>query len=118
MVLKNCERLTTKADTPHVSIGGMLARRIKVAQFQRGGLTTARFADKNTQAAAAAIGELLDAPENRPSRAPGLQQESTGLKCHAPLSGGEVEEFKFVLHQNGVAEGSQEGLNLFLELAE
>jgi hypothetical protein len=117
MVLENSERLTTKIDTPHVSIEGMLARRIKVAQFQRGGLTTSRFADKNTQATAAAIGDLLDAPGNRPPRAPGLQQEPTGLECQAPLSGGEVEEFKFVLHQNGVAEGSQEGLNLFLELA-
>src|SRR5271167_3118775 len=118
MVLENSERLTTKVATPHASIGGTLARRIKVAQFQRGGLTTSRFADKNAQASAAAIGKLLDAPENRSSRAPGLQQETTGLECHAPLSGGEVEEFKFVLHQNGVAEGSEEGLNLFLELSE
>ena len=118
MVLENSERLTTKVATPHVSIGGMLAWRIKVAQFQCGGLTTSRFADKNAQAAAAAIGKLLDAPENRPSGAPGLQQEPTGLKGQPPLSGGEVEEFKFVLHQNGVAEGSEEGLNLFLELSE
>jgi hypothetical protein len=34
------------------------------------------------------------------------------------LAGSEVEQLKFVLHQNRVAERSQEGLNFLLELAE
>jgi hypothetical protein len=34
------------------------------------------------------------------------------------LAGSEVEQLKFILHQNGVAERSQEDLDFLLELAE
>src|SRR5215472_1251927 len=118
LVLEGSERLTTKMGAPHRPLSARLDRGFKLAEFQRGGLTTARFQDNNPQAAEVAIGELLDASEDRLSRTPGLQHESTWLECYAPLASGKVEQLKFVLHQNGVAERIQEGLNLSLELAE
>src|SRR6516162_5911656 len=118
LVLEDSQRLTTKMGAPHRPLSARLGRGIKLAKFQRGGLTTARFQDNNPQSAEVAIGELLDASEDRLAGAPGLQHESTWLECYAPLTSGKVEQLKFVLHQNGVAERIQEGLNLFLELAE
>jgi len=103
---------------PNALIRGTLARGIQLGEFQGGRLTTARFSDKNPQAAAVAIGKLLDASDDRTSWAPGLKEESTGLESHCPLAGREVEQLKFALYQDGMAERSQEGLNFLLELAE